>query len=119
AAGSDDLAVGLEGQREGDVGTVEAGDRKRTVARIGADERGAEVGERRARGTEGPIRGTVGIVADEREVEAAAGGRDAARYEATVGLDDHGVGLVVPAEVGDDPASAPERRVERSVGVVA
>src|SRR5439155_7040806 len=114
----DELAVGLQGQGEGDIGTVEIGDGKRAVARVGADEGGAEVGDDLARGAEGGVQRTIRVVAGEREVEAARRSGHSRRDQPAVGLDYEGEGLVIPAEISDNLPPAAEGAIERSIAVV-
>ena len=95
SAGGDELAVGLDGERDGGV----------LAAEVGGDDPAA---------AEARVEAPVGVVADEREV--AQGARDLGRKpghdELAVGLDRDRFGLVgVAADVGPDDPAAAEARV--------
>src|SRR5206468_2958750 len=119
----DELAVGLQGQGEGDIDTAEIGERKRAVAGVGADEDGAEVGDDLARVAEGGVQRTIRVVADESEIEieaARSSGRSRGDQPA-VRLDDEREGLIIPAiraEISDNPPAAAEGGVQRSITLV-
>src|SRR5439155_23352057 len=97
ASGSDDLAVGLEGQGPG---TVPA----------------AEVRDHAAPGAKRRVQSAARVVARQGEKRAAeATGHD----DLAVVLEGQGPGLVIATEVGEHPAPGAKRGVQAAVRVVA
>src|SRR5439155_530108 len=115
----DELAVGLQGQGEGDIGTVEIGDGKRAVARVGADEGGAEVGDDLARGAAGGVQRAIRVVAGDGDVAEA----DAGWVAVAVGVHRAALPVVLSSDAGPPFAGGHELPVtlegERKGDVVA
>ena len=79
----------------------------------------AEISDNPPPAAEGAIERSIAVVPGEREVHGPASGRDSRHHDLPVGLNGERERSVVSAEVGDDPASAPEREIHASIGLVA